>query len=121
MDNLERRSRNVQVLLAEGNLKDSAMNDADFVKNLISTTLGIDDHYSFKIERFGNFKGIVDRSGEVLMYVRNDIAVEVIDNLTDICDSHESLFIRFNLRGFRKVILGGIYRPPMGLMLILIL
>ncbi|RXG51166.1 hypothetical protein Avbf_17111 [Armadillidium vulgare] len=48
--------------------------------------------------RFRNSRG-----GGVLMYVRNDIAVEVIDNLTGIYDSHESLFIRFNLRGFGQI------------------
>ncbi|KAB7500644.1 hypothetical protein Anas_13851, partial [Armadillidium nasatum] len=110
LDDLERRSRNDKVLLTGGNLEDSTMNDAEFVKNLMSTTLGIDDYYSFKVERIGKNS----RGGGVLMYVRNDIAVEVIDNLTGICDSHESLFIRFNLRGFGKVILGGIYRPPNG-------
>ncbi|KAB7500096.1 hypothetical protein Anas_12103 [Armadillidium nasatum] len=59
--------------------------------------------------RFRNSRG-----GGVLMYVRNDITFEMIENLTGICDSHESLFIRFNLRGFGKVILGGIYRAPNG-------
>ncbi|RXG55250.1 hypothetical protein Avbf_10729 [Armadillidium vulgare] len=66
------------------------------------------------VANFVNFISMNSRGGGVLMYVRNDIAVEVIDNLTNICDSHESLFIRFNLRGLGKVILGGIYRPPSG-------
>ncbi|KAL7638985.1 UNVERIFIED_CONTAM: hypothetical protein RMT77_001129 [Armadillidium vulgare] len=59
LDDLERRSRNNQVLLTGGNLEDSAMNDADFVKNLISTTLGIDDYYSFKVERIGKSKRVL--------------------------------------------------------------
>ncbi|RXG58720.1 hypothetical protein Avbf_17280 [Armadillidium vulgare] len=130
LDDLERRSRNDQVLLTGGNLEDSTMNDADFVKNLISTTLGIDDYYSFKVERIEyynlnvtimlitetwlndsksclyNIKGYKKvcvnrkiRGGGVLIYVRNDIAFEVIDN---------------SYRGSGKVILGGIYRPPNG-------
>ncbi|KAL7633849.1 UNVERIFIED_CONTAM: hypothetical protein RMT77_015805 [Armadillidium vulgare] len=59
LDDLERRSRNDQILLTGGSLEDSAMNDADFVKNLISTTLGINDHYSFKVERFDKPKRVL--------------------------------------------------------------
>ncbi|RXG51083.1 hypothetical protein Avbf_02095 [Armadillidium vulgare] len=49
----------IKFKLTGGNLEDSTMNDADFVKNLISTTLGIDDHYSLKVERFIKSKRVL--------------------------------------------------------------
>ena len=52
------------------------------------------------------------RGGGIRLYYLTDIIVEVIDCLTDIFVSHESLFVKVSLPKSRNFIVGCIYRPP---------
>ena len=53
-----------------------------------------------------------NRGGGLRIYYKHFLNIEVINELTFLSDTHESLFVKINIAKFGSFILGNLYRPP---------
>jgi exonuclease III len=52
------------------------------------------------------------RGGGIMIYFLESLNVNLCEELTDISDSHESIFVKLHLPRQPSLLIGGIYRPP---------
>ena len=64
----------------------------------------------FSVNRTGNTGK--KRGGGIRIYYCESLDIDIINDLTGIFDSHESLFVELNTHAAGKVKIGAIYRPP---------
>ena len=90
----------------------STKNRATFI---ICTETWLDPEKDYMLELDGYKSLCLHRNrqgGGIKIYFLDYIGAIIIDELSSIRASHESLFLKMNIPGFGNLIVGGIYRPP---------